>query len=310
MSKLLIICGPTATGKTSLAETMAAELSGELISADSRQVYAGLDIVTGKDLPKGSIKKPSSIIWHDRPLFYYQLPHTRLWLTDIVEPEQDFNVSYWHECANLVIGDLLSRKKLPIIVGGTGLYIKSILENFSTISIPPNRDLRHKFQNSSAAELFNYLNHLNPTKAQSLNSSDRANPRRLIRAIEVASTTPSIISPPTPYQTLQIGLTAPVPFLTERIDQRVSSRLSLGALTEAEGVLRRYPSGTSSLTACGYATFNSSTWRDDWFTREKQYAKRQLTWFKKQDSIHWFDISLPDWQSLVVREIRNWYNSS
>src|SRR3989339_1418163 len=122
MSKLLVVCGPTATGKTSLGLKMAQKFNGEIISADSRQVYAGMDIVTGKDLPPAVTSQVSNLSWQGRFLKYYEIEKIKVWGYDLVNPDQDFNVSFWNECAKILISDIRSRGKLPIIVGGTGLY--------------------------------------------------------------------------------------------------------------------------------------------------------------------------------------------
>jgi len=120
MNKVLVICGPTATGKTALGLELAKKFNGELISADSRQVYVGMDLVTGKDLPVGTKPFISQIRWRDRFLKYYIIKNVNIWLYDIVNPDEPFNVAYWKEVADLVINDIHLRGKLPIVVGGTG----------------------------------------------------------------------------------------------------------------------------------------------------------------------------------------------
>src|SRR3989344_4958306 len=123
MTKVLIICGPTATGKTKLAARLAKRFNGELVSADSRQVYRGMDLTTGKEMP-------------DVPI----------WLYDVAHPDEDFSVSHWVKLAKDAISDIQKRNKLPIVVGGTGLYIQALLRPFETIDIPPNKKLREKLQ--------------------------------------------------------------------------------------------------------------------------------------------------------------------
>jgi tRNA dimethylallyltransferase len=116
MDKLLIISGPTASGKTDLALKLAYRLNGELVSADSRQVYVGMDIVTGKDIPTGFSKEQSGLRWNNRDISYYSDSKTRIWLTDLVYPNESFNVSFWNTCATTVISDIHARGKLPIVV--------------------------------------------------------------------------------------------------------------------------------------------------------------------------------------------------
>jgi len=301
--KLLIICGPTATGKTQLALDLAKEFSGELISADSRQVYIGLDIISGKDIPSDFHKEISDLVWHDRKLTYYTNGQTRIWLLDIVHPTEDFNVSFWKECADLVAADILSRHKLPIIIGGTGLYIKTFTHSLSDISIPRNLELRQKIANLSVNDLFNYLKNLNPAKAASLNNSDSKNPRRLIRYIEI-SQQKEVPSPEIrrgdrgDVDKLILGLTAPLPELKSRISTRVASRLLSGAKTEANALPKNFP-------VCGVKALQSDNPARNWVQEENQYARRQLTWFAKQPGIKW--LKNP---SEADKLVRDWYNSS
>ena len=159
--KLLIICGPTATGKTALAAKLAKKFNGELISADSRQVYRGRDLETNKERPASPAGGP------DVPI----------WLYDVVNSGEEFGVSQWVKLARLAIENIPKRNKLPIVVGGTGLYIKALLEPFETIDIPPDFKLRKK--NLSVQQLQRMVPRGN------MNESDWNNPRRLIRKIEI-----------------------------------------------------------------------------------------------------------------------------
>ena len=290
MDKVLIICGPTATGKTVLALELAKKLNGEIVSADSRQVYVGKNIVTGKDLPALLRPQASSLKWADRYLKYYEVAGVKIWLYDIVSSGKEFNVSYWKECADLVIHDILSRHRVPIVVGGTGLFIKSLTQPLSQITIPPHPLLRTKLANKSAGYLFNYLNKIDSIRAASLNISDRQNPRRLIRAIEISlsqSTRSALNSKPTNYKSLHIGLTAPRAELYHRIDRRVLDRIAAGAAAE-DPLLAADP--------------------PRWQFTEHQIARQQLTWFKKQPHIHWFDVTSPSWQTKAEKLVIDWYN--
>ena len=309
--KILIICGPTATGKTSFALEVARKYSGELVSADSRQVYTNLNIVTGKDLPPRAQPRISNLIWRDRKLKYYLISGVKVWLYDVVNPDEPFNVAYWRETAGLVLGDIKRRHKLPLVIGGTGLYIKSLISPLSQIAIPPQLALREKLVGKSASYLFNYLNRVNPQKAATLNISDRHNPRRLIRAIEISlSQTPSSHQKPTDYELLQICLTADRDFLYQQIDKRIASRLTVGATAEAQKLFAQYGSNLPSLTACGYRAFLSVDPFAKWRILEHQYDRRQLTWFKHQPDIRWFDISSSGWKRSAVALIDSWYNKN
>jgi len=312
MQKLLIICGPTATGKTLFALEVAKKFNGEIISADSRQVYTGMDIVTGKDLPRNAQCLMSNVQWKNKRLSYYDISGIKIWLYDVVNPDESFNVSYWKECADLVISDIHKRNKLPIVVGGTGLYIKSLTQNLDQISISPNQKLREDLADKNPEYLFNYLNQLNPSLSAKINASDRHNPRRLIRAIEISLTSKLLVNSQLStidYQLFQIGLTAPLDTLYSRIDNRVDAREALGAAEESKIILSRYDRNLPSLTASGYRAFLDSNPISKWKTLEHQYARRQLTWFKKQPGIHWFDISVSNWQPFAVSLINNWYNN-
>lgn len=269
-NKVLVICGPTATGKTKFALDLAKEFNGELISADSRQVYKGRDIITGKDLPPEST-------WVNTKPGHYDLGYTKIWLYDAVSPGEEFSVALWHKLTTQIIEDILSRGKLPIIVGGTGLYIKSLTQNLPDIHIPRNAILRLKLSGKDANYLFNYLNQINSTRARRLNESDQKNPRRLIRVIEIAQSQKD--TPFNPERSilniLQIGLTTPKDELIARIKKRVKQR---GLDTSFE-------------------------------VKEINIMKKQLTWFKKQPDINWFNISSSKWPLQVRQLVQKWYNN-
>jgi tRNA dimethylallyltransferase len=311
MNKLLIVCGPTATGKTALGLTLAKKFGGEIISADSRQVYRGLDIVTGKDIPLGAKPYPSQIRWRDRVLKYYIVNGIKIWLYDVVSPDEPFNIAYWKEAADLVISDIHMRGGLPIVVGGTGLYIRSLLSELDLAAIPPNSILRNKFSDTNAGDLFDYLNKLDPSRAAAMNASDRKNPRRLIRAIEIAVAP----VPPKPgvalcLDTLAVGLTADRAFIFGLIDKRIDRRMLAGAEAEMAQVINTYGRETPAMTALGYRVLDYPDRIGKWAILEKQYVRRQLTWFKKQPGIVWFDIQKPDWPENCLDLVQNWYNKN
>jgi tRNA dimethylallyltransferase len=287
MTRLLIICGPTATGKTAFALELAKKFNGELISADSRQVYREMAIVTGQD--------QAEIAASGIPV----------WLYDLVSPDESFSVSQWNHAALLAIDNIHSRGKLPIIVGGTGLYLKSLVADIPTIAIPPDPKLRIELSKLSVSDLFDRLVLSDPSKAHSLNNSDKNNPRRLIRAIEIArSGHPSLRlreGQRVSYSSLSICLSAPFTELDRRIDLRVSDRLKNGALAEIQTLRAKYGLTAPGLTALGF--------NDDWALSEKHYARRQITWFKKQPGLTWYDITDSDWHDQAINQISNWYNN-
>lgn len=319
MNKLLVICGPTSTGKTSLALTLAKKLNGEIVSADSRQVYKGLNIGTGKDLPKGAkLKKGLFSKWG-----YYEISGQKIWGYDVADPRREFSVAQYLKIAHKMIDDIAKRGKLPILVGGTGLYIKGVIDGIPTAEIPKNDQLRQNLGNRTVDELYETLANLDSSKAASLNSSDRKNPRRLMRAIEIAQyhlTKKQIPVRHTlnkEFEVLFIGLTAPRAFLDKNIEARVDQRIKLGVKDEVRKLLR---SGVTwedqSMVALGYGQ-----WRDyfegavdeehvvsEWKREEMKYAKRQMTWFKKDSRIKWFDITEPGYPENVEKSVEKWHN--
>lgn len=295
MQKILIVCGPTATGKTALAATVAKTLSGELISADSRQVYRGMDIGTGKDRPAG----------------------VQVWLYDVVNPDEDFSVSQYAGLATQAIVEIEKRGKLPIVVGGTGLYIQSLIHPIETASIPPNKALRDELNALSLVDLQQRLEKEDPKTWEALNNSDRNNPRRLIRKIEIASSRlviPASEPESKHYDVLMVGLTAPNEAFYTRIDARVEERVKQGVEQEIQTLLAAgYSWDLPSMNTLGYKEFKNGftpeaiqTWKYD----EHAYARRQKTWFAKQQGIHWYDITSEDWQQNVIDDVGTWYTNT
>ncbi|MCX8008745.1 MAG: tRNA (adenosine(37)-N6)-dimethylallyltransferase MiaA [Patescibacteria group bacterium] len=289
MNKLLVICGPTATGKTSLAHEIAQEFNGELICADSRQVYKGMDIGTGKDIDN-------------------------VHLYGVVNPDEDFSVSHFVRFAIPIIDGLHKRKNLPIIVGGTGLYIKALVEGIDTIHIPRNEILRKELEQLSIHDLQQSL----PTSVlETMNDSDRNNPRRLIRKIEIFNSQFKINRTHPKYDVLVIGLLASVS-LHQRVRDRVNKRLEQGILKEIQRLIQRgYDWNLPSMSSFGY-----KEWREyfdhpteeakrqaveNWISHEITYAKKQMVWFKKQRYIRWFDIDQSAYKDAIQEMISVWY---
>lgn len=300
MKKIIVICGPTATGKTDLALKICREVNGEIISADSRQVYKGMDIGTGKDLDRVG-----------RVLGY-----------DVVEPNKEFSVAQYTEFANQAIKDIWSKGKIPVLVGGTGLYIKALIDGIGTSDIPRNKILRENLELKDVDELFDILASDDPVRAASMNSSDRKNPRRLIRAIEIAIG--NLESKNKKVKTneglkanvLFIGLTAPKGYLDKRIATRVERRIEQGIEREIEEILKKGVTwDMQSMYSLGYRQFRNhfeegesiNTAIENWTREEQKYAKRQMTWFKKDKRINWFDVSNSNYIKRVEETVKNWY---
>lgn len=252
IDKLLVVCGPTATGKTALAVHLAKKIDGELVSADSRAKYIkGMDIGTGKD--------------------YDELQGIPIWMYDVVNPDDDFSISQYKALALKAIADILSRGKIPILVGGSGLYIKAIVNQIETISIPPDYELRKKLKDATASELQTYIS---PHVVSSMNNSDKNNPRRLIRKIEIAKHNKIQANTTVAFDTLTVGLSVSMIEIQKKIEMRISKRIRQGAQEEFDRLRKQY--GTvQALQAPGYKSIE--TWQHD----EIAYAKRQMTWFKE-----------------------------
>jgi len=328
MHKLLIICGPTATGKTNLAIKLAKKFNGEIVSADSRQVYRSMDIGTGKDLPKkikiqkskikiifaGKGYVPFAHIIHDIPV----------WLYDVVTPKEEFSVAHYTALARPLLADIWERGKLPIVVGGTGLYIRALVKDIGTSGVEPDPGLRIVLDKLPVRMLQRLVSMLLPSEWSRLNESDRANPRRLIRKIEIAMAGKEYSMDgknPLNADVCTIGLTAPLPYLDKKIDDRVRERVKQGIVKEIEGLLARgIAFSDPGMTSLGYREWQP--WLTEGFVRtvgsereiigvwkrhERQYARRQLTWFKKQPGIDRFDITGVRYEAEIERRVSAWY---
>lgn len=277
MGKLRYIVGTTASGKTSLALSLASNESSLIISADSRQLYRGMDVVTGKDHPRDAV----------------------VYGVDILNPSELGSVSVWYDHVRPHIDQGLLDHKQIIIVGGTGLYVKALTDGIETMHIPINADLRVKLSKLDLGQLKLELRRLNPAKFNSLNHSDQNNPRRLIRAIEVAQYTQAnpISTPVYPPTQPIIGLYYSDFLLQEKvIRDRVQTRLSTGAIEETIYLIKQGYSTLPSMTALGYqeislylkGEISMATLVELWTNSELSYVKRQLTYFRKQNVV-WYD---------------------
>ena len=298
MDKLLVICGPTATGKTKLAIHLAKVFNGEIVSADSRQVYKGLDIGTGKEWGKG----------------------VKIWGYDLVGPKNDYSVSRYVKFATQAISNIEKRGKLPMLVGGTGFYIKALINGVDTIDVPPNKFLREGLKDKNIKDLFEDLSRIDSLKAGALNISDRKNPRRLIRAIEIAqwrNENPIAQShKKLSSNTMLIGLYSDHSTLKRNIAGRVDKQIKDGLLEEIRKLLKNGVGWKyQSMTSLGYREwkefFAGSKSKEDVIENIKKnqirYASDQLTWFKKDRRIIWINISEPGSQKRVEKLVKKWY---
>jgi tRNA dimethylallyltransferase len=314
MNNLLCIVGPTATGKTRLAEEIklkiehrnnrTIERSGkvELISIDSRQIYIGMNIGTGKD--------------------------AKIFGTDLTPPDKLFNVSDFVKIIRPKIEKLWQKNILPILIGGSGLYLRAIIDGIETMEIPPDEKLRKKYEKYSVEKLqeqlriTNYeLRIKNLDHNFGMNNSDWMNPRRLIRRIEILTNTNKYYPILTNTNKLKIeklamvGLTASLPQITKNIEKRVQERLDRGLFEEIKGLVKEFGWNEVLKNTIAY-----KEWEDyfsekitknqaisNWTHDEIDYAKRQMTWFKKDKRIQWLDITHHDLlqKSLDLIQISN-----
>lgn len=283
MNKLICIVGSTATGKTAKALSLAAIQPSILVSADSRQVYRTMDIVTGKD--------------HPQDIIIYGI--------DIVDPDEPCSVAVWYDAVIPHINGAWDTGKQVIVVGGTGLYVKAITQGIPTMSVPPNQPLRDKLAALTVAELQDKLKQLDEAKFTSMNHSDQNNSRRLIRAIEISSYSnkvPNLVKQSSELSEVQaeiIGLDySDLSIQRNKIYERVLARLKLGAIVETKKLLQKYDSSLPSMSAIGYKSIiayienqiDETTMINTWVNDELAYAKRQLTWFRPTKNIKWYDI--------------------
>jgi len=306
--KILAVLGPTATGKTSLALDLAKKFNGELISVDSRQIYRGLDIGTGKDI--GNLRpRVSNLETSYGKLHYYLFDQTRLWLTDLITPDQVFSVAQFLSLAHLLIKDIQNRGKHPILVGGTGFYLKALLQGLDTGAIKPHPFFRPALTVLPPPALSFLVRTINPSKWKSMTFSDQKNPRRLIRVLEVSLSrkNPSPL-PHSKHRFCLIGLKTNLETLRPLIQKRVQKRLDQGLLFEIEKLIKKYNWSDPGLNTLSYKEFKPyfqgisdlKTCIKNWEHHEYQYAKRQITWFKKQKDITYFDARDPNLNKKVI----------
>ncbi len=283
---LVAIVGPTGAGKSALAMALAPRFDGEIVGADSRHVYRGLDVGTGKPSPEDLSRIPHHLI-------------------GVVEPDEEFSVAHYQEQASAAIAHIDERGRLPLLVGGSGHYVRALLDGYRLPKVPPDPELRRELSARAASEgsesLLRELESLDPVSAARI---DPRNTRRLVRAIEVSRATGRPFSEvggrgPSPYRTLVIGVTAPRPELYRRIDTRVDVMIAAGWADEVRGLLERgLDAALPSMSSLGYPamvehvrgdlTLDEAARRIQLLTH--RFARRQYTWFKPADErIRWVD---------------------
>lgn len=303
--KVVVLTGPTASGKTGLAVKLAQEFDGEIISADSRQIYRGLDIGTGKDIPKGQEFVDQTDKFEDISgvkIGYYFFSGIPVWLYDMIQPGQNFSAAEYAKVAGRLITQVHNRDKMPIVVGGSGFYLQALFFPPKTMGIPYNQNLRDELYKLQVPKLQQRLVQADKKRYQEMNNSDSNNPRRLVRAIEVAESGATVDQngfPEKPdQQVLWLSLSVPFNQLKEAIAARVKARAGKAFSAEVKELIK-YDLGEADLvwSAMGYKEWKQYLEGDitkaaaieNWQQREIQYAKRQLTWFKKQERLIFLD---------------------
>ncbi|MBI5945151.1 MAG: tRNA (adenosine(37)-N6)-dimethylallyltransferase MiaA [Chloroflexi bacterium] len=296
---LILIVGPTAVGKTELAIQLAEKLNGEIISADSRLFYRGMDIGTAKP----SLEERARV------------PH---YLIDIVNPDETLSLAVFQEKAKEIIADIHARGKLPFLVGGTGQYVRAVTQGWTPPEVEANERLRGELEKISSREergpewLHAELHRLDPESAAKI---DARNVRRTIRALEVILTTGRKFSEQrgqaeSPYRLITIGLTRPRPELYQRVDERIELMFANGFVDEVRGLLdapRSYSPSLPSMSAIGYrecvgvvkGLLTEEQAKAEMRRVTRIFVRRQANWFKESDpNIMWFQV-----KSGVIDEI-------
>lgn len=275
---VIAIVGATASGKTAYSIELAKEIDGEIISADSRLVYKGFNIGAAKP----TIEERQGI------------PH---YMIDIVEPDFEYSAGLYKQQAKKIINDIIKRGKTPIIAGGTGLYIDILLKNYDLPEIPADRPLREELKKYTKDDLYNKLLELDSDAGEIIDKNDS---KKIIRAIEIIKTTGKSLKnsrgiKPSEYNIKWIGKNFDRKTLYERIDKRVDIMIENGLVEETKGLLDKYGDIPNITSTIGYREISGYLY-DKYSLEEgiallkrntRNYAKRQLTWFRKNPDIIW-----------------------
>lgn len=303
---MLVLYGPTAVGKTDLGIELCGKLDGEIISADSRQVYKGLDVGTGKIIFGKNVKK------HDG---YWLVNGARINGFDLVDPGKSFSAFDFINFAHKEIKRLKSANKLPIIVGGTGFYIESLIKGLGGIGV--NKELREEISKLSLKNLQDKLIQVNENRAKLMNKSDWHNPRRLIRAIEIGgvSRKSGVFKL---EESLIVGLTAPNSFIYQKVDMWLGLRLDHGLVEEVKRLITDRTRVDWLLNlGLEYRWVTKYVLGEIGFEEAKEklrgdihsFVRRQKTWFRKFKDIELFDTSTGGWKGRLVKRINLWIAS-
>ncbi len=296
MPLLICIVGPTGVGKTALAIDLAGQRNGEIVSADSRQIYRGMDVGTGKPTPD-------------------QLARVRHHLIDRVDPDQAYTLAEYQADAYAAIADIFARGKQPLLVGGTGLYVRAVTEGLQIPTVPPNPVLRAQLEERAAREgggkLYDELQQVDPEAAIKI---DPRNVRRTIRALEVYRSTGQKFSAagtaePPPFAVRRIGMTLPRDELYRRVDARIDVMIARGWLDEMRVLAAKYDRALPALSSLGYPQMGAVL-RGEMSLAEAareikhhthRFIRHQYAWFRPGDPrIEWFEAARDAMQAIML----------
>ena len=295
MDKVVVVVGPTASGKSDLSIKLSKKVNAEIINADSRQIYSLMDIGTAKPTPQ-------------------QLETIQHYLVSIRDPDYNFNVMEFKDLCKASLQKIINKNKVPILCGGSGQYIYSVIQNWSLGKVPPDPEFRqamHSYAERYGAEkLFARLKTIDPLKAASI---DYRNIPRVIRALEIVNQPSPLVTEADPFfdnlNFLIVGVTQERSLLYSNIDHRVDQMIANGFLEEVQSLLNKgFPPTLRAFNSPGYRELISYTTQDiTWDdavskikTKTHTLARKQYNWFKPNDhSIHWFDSSTPNYSNDV-----------
>jgi tRNA dimethylallyltransferase len=301
---LVVLLGPTAVGKTALSLILAEQFDGEIVSADSRQLYRGMDIGTAKPTPAEQARIPHHLI-------------------DLVDPDQVLTLAEFQQLAYGAIDAIHGCGKLPILAGGTALYVRAVVEGLRIPQVPPDpivrADLEKLLAEQGREALFQRLAELDPATAAAI---DRNNPRRLLRALEIVMVTgrSKVVlegADPPPYTLLQLGLQRPRASLYARIDWRVEEMVAAGLVAETQRLLAAgYTPTLPAMTSLGYREIAAYLRGEMDLAaavariqiETHRFVRRQMTWFRKMPGVQWFDLDEPGAEKAVLQTVAEFLN--
>jgi len=345
LKSLIVILGPTASGKTEMGLRLAKKFDGEIVNADSRQIYEDMLIATGSPIlenqelsrwfhsPEGlwnlnakhksatQMQKGSTVprreLWSQRnvrngnAILINNIPHR---LFHFIKPDQKFSVAEYKDLAINIIRDIHNRNKIPILVGGTGLYISSIVDNLEIPKAAPNEKIRNKLEKHTEKYLFNKLKKVDSKSAEIIGPHNK---RKLVRALEVFELTgkpfsaQQIKGEPL-FDCLQIGIKIDREKLYEKIDKRIDKMIKLGLIEETKKLHKKYSFDLPAMSGIGYSEINKYLKNEIGLDEAAQkikfrthhYARRQMTWFKRDGRIWWFE-DYREAEELINRFLKN-----